>query len=159
MLGRCANSLLLACTCWRCVGFCWSHNSCGKHANSLYQNKSCSLFGVRWYSYIDDIMAYLSIDFQVFIVAPTIYNATLSVLHGIAGTFIVANIIGNFIAIMLVDTSTQGLLLPSQVCIWFICLCLHLPKKHYAEGVLHNKTIAWIYFQNVWWWGYFQIWL
>ncbi|XP_027232586.1 probable palmitoyltransferase ZDHHC24 [Penaeus vannamei] len=60
--------------------------------------------------------------FEVFIVAPTIYNATLSVLHGIAGTFIVANIIGNFIAIMLVDTSTQGLLLPSQVPSgWHVC--------------------------------------
>ncbi|XP_068247000.1 probable palmitoyltransferase ZDHHC24 [Palaemon carinicauda] len=60
--------------------------------------------------------------FEVFIVAPTIYNTTLNVLHAIAGTFIVVNIIGNFIAIILVDTSTQGLVLPSQVPPgWHVC--------------------------------------
>ncbi|XP_066953639.1 probable palmitoyltransferase ZDHHC24 isoform X2 [Macrobrachium rosenbergii] len=60
--------------------------------------------------------------FEVFIVAPTIYNSTLNVLHAIAGTFIVINIIGNFVAIILVDTSTQGLVLPSQVPPgWHVC--------------------------------------
>ncbi|KAK4311924.1 hypothetical protein Pmani_016612 [Petrolisthes manimaculis] len=60
--------------------------------------------------------------FEVYIVAPTIYSQTLNFLHTILGTYIVLNIIGNFVAIIVVDTSTQGLLLPAQVPQgWHVC--------------------------------------
>lgn len=52
---------------------------------------------------------------QVYVVAPTVYNTTLNFLHAILGTYVVLNIFGNFIAIIVVDSSTQGLVLPSQV--------------------------------------------
>ncbi|XP_071548172.1 probable palmitoyltransferase ZDHHC24 [Panulirus ornatus] len=60
--------------------------------------------------------------FEVYVVAPTVYNQTLNVLHTIVGTYIVINIIGNFLAVIIVDTSTQGLLLPSQIPPgWHVC--------------------------------------
>ncbi|KAG0711745.1 putative palmitoyltransferase ZDHHC24 [Chionoecetes opilio] len=64
--------------------------------------------------------------FEVYVVAPTVYNQPLNILHTILGTYIVINIFGNFIAIIVVNTSTQGLLLPAQ-CVsagtpgWHVC--------------------------------------
>ncbi|XP_045589971.1 probable palmitoyltransferase ZDHHC24 [Procambarus clarkii] len=60
--------------------------------------------------------------FEIYVVAPTVYNRVLNFLHTILGTYFVINIIGNFMAIIAVDTSTQGLLLPSQVPPgWHVC--------------------------------------
>lgn len=60
--------------------------------------------------------------FEVFVVIPHLLDGPLYLLHFLVGTFIVINIFANFVAIFLVDTSTQGLVLPSTVPQgWHVC--------------------------------------
>lgn len=75
--------------------------------------------------------------FEVYVVAPTVYNTTLNFLHTLLGTYIVLNILGNFIAIITVDTSTQGQVLPSQVPLgWHVCASCEStapPRSHHCN--------------------------
>lgn len=49
-------------------------------------------------------------------VVPSLFDWPLFVFHLILGSFVLINLIGNFIGIMVIDTSTKSHVLPSQVC-------------------------------------------
>uniref|UniRef100_A0A6A7G0W2 Palmitoyltransferase n=2 Tax=Hirondellea gigas TaxID=1518452 RepID=A0A6A7G0W2_9CRUS len=60
--------------------------------------------------------------FEVFVVMPSVFNDFFHLFHIVLGTFVLANIIGNFVIIMFVDTSNKGLIMPATVPEgWHVC--------------------------------------
>ncbi|KAA0197801.1 hypothetical protein HAZT_HAZT001766 [Hyalella azteca] len=60
--------------------------------------------------------------FEVFVVMPRVFNSFFHKFHICLGTFVLLNIITNFVVIMLIDTSTKGHIMPATVPKgWHVC--------------------------------------